>query len=301
MKLLPPCAPLARRTLAAMLLCVGGAQAQTPEAAPPASQDKFALAAVVGAVSAGVSVFQAISSWFDARNAGAPPLPGTGPSTALGPAGVLPAPAGFAARSPSYNPAPLILGQPDIALRAAPGGVAASKAWDDKANYQGASVAAIMLDAHNGVLEIRSLARPFRIGERFKLRLQSTSDATLTVDQLNAVTGSNDAAGVLRTAPSWVRQLYPARADQVVQINAGDTVYLPLGSNEYFTFDGRHGTQLLALNLRARQAQAGVSLQPSLQPVYRQDAPGVTTYTQLALPGSALAMTQILALQVERQ
>jgi hypothetical protein len=102
------------------------------------------------------------------------------------------------------------------------------------------------------------------------------------------------ATGVLNGTPAWVGQLYPARADQVVQIKAGDVVYLPLGANEYFTFDNKSGIDLLSLNVRHPQAKAD---QVNRQPVYRQDTQGMTAYSQLAQAGTYMALTQVLALQ----
>lgn len=289
--------PLHTRISSAICLALACAMplAQAQQATPPAeqAQDKFALLGLISAASSGVSIWQTLSDWFGSRvERVAAPVPGA-TLQAVVPPPASPAAAGTAIsydRAPSFGPAPLVLGQPDVPLQAHDGGP--QKAWDGQANYQGLALSVVVLDQQNRVKETRSLAQAIRNGEHFKLRVVSTADGLVSLDALHAQPGSIDPNGVMRQPPAWGGQFYPAKADQVVQLKAGEVVYLPLGAGEYFTFDERQGNDLLALNMR--QPRAG-SRQPNLQPVYRQDGQGVTTFAQLSQPGSYFNLTQILA------
>lgn len=280
------------------LMSTNCANAQTE---PEGAKDKLAVLGLVSLVGTGMDIYRFLSSWVGSRvqrAAPAAPPQGAGAPLAFSPDTIGPAMQGQGMpynQAPLFSPAPLIMGQPDIPLSAQAGGLDPNKPWDGRANYQGVAVSAVMLDAQNRVIETRSLASAFRSGERFKLRLVSTSDAIVTLDALRAAPGTIGPNGVLMMAPTWGGQLYPARADQVVQIKAGDVVHIPLGANEYFTFDNTTGTDLLSLNVR--HPQAGNQQQMNRQPVYRQDAAAMTTYSQLAQAGSFLALTQVLALQ----
>lgn len=287
------------------LLCIAlmNASTATAQTEPEGAKDKLAILGLVGLVGSGMDIYRSFSSWVGNRvqrsaPAASPAAQGSGASLAFSPDTIGTTMQGQGMpynQAPSFSPAPLIMGQPDIPLLTQPGGFDPNKPWDSKANYQGVAVSAVMLDAQNRVIETRSLAGAFRSGERFKLRLVSTSDAIVSLDALRAAPGSIGPNGVLMMAPTWGGQLYPARADQVVQIKPGDVVHIPLGANEYFTFDNKTGTELLSLNVR--HPQAGNQQQMNRQPVYRQDAPAMTTYSQLAQEGSFLALTQVLALQ----
>lgn len=197
-------------------------------------------------------------------------------------------------QAPNFSPAPLILGQPDVPFAAQQTTFDPNKPWDGRANYQGVTVSAMMLDGQNHVTGTRSLAAAFRSGERFKLRLVSTFDAIVSLDALRAQPGTVTPEGMFSHPPAWAGQLYPARADHVVRIKAGEVVMLPLGASEYFTFEGNTGLELLSLNVRHPQA---ANHQLNRQPVYRQDMPDATAYSQLAQDGVYLGLSQILVLR----
>lgn len=283
------------------LLCGAMSAAQAQAKTEEQGKDKFALLGIASAISSGIGIFQALTNWASSRIQTLDNVANTAAAVAANPFMLVP-PA-FAAgqaqpvpytQAPSYSPAPLIMGQPDVPLAIQQASFDPNRSWDGKANYQGVSVSAVMLDGQNRVIETRSLAAAFRSGERFKLRLVSTSDAIVSLDALRAPPGTVAANGMLNAAPAWVGQLYPPRTDQVVQVKAGDVVYIPLGANEYFTFDNKPGVDLLSLNVRHPQAKNDLV---NRQPVYRQDAQGMTTYSQLAQNGTFMALTQVLALQ----
>lgn len=304
-------------------------QAARPAEQPDDTKSKFGLTNLVGY--AGLTIFQAINNWANNRlgaatpaqasasqvptavslaatfvNQIAPQLQGNLATMAQGSQSAwIPAtqPVPFNpqpgqqipfSQAPNFSPAPLILGQPDVPFATRQTAFDPNKPWDGKANYQGVTVSAMMLDGQNHVTGTRSLAAAFRTGERFKLRLISTFDAIVSLDALRAQPGTVSSEGMFSQPPAWAGQLYPARADHVVRIKAGEVVMLPLGASEYFTFEGNTGLELLALNVRHPQA---ANHQLNRQPVYRQDTPDATAYSQLAQDGAYTGLSQILVLR----
>lgn len=186
--------------------------------------------------------------------------------------------------SPYYSTAPIVLGQPDLPML----GTAKfdpNQPWSSNYNYQGMQVAAVILNQANQPVEIRPLNAPFRTGERFKLRVISSFEGTGSIDAYK---------GIAPGSQGWVGQLYPARTDQVVSFKANEVVYLPLGNNEYFTFDGAAGVERMVINLRHPQAYGA---QQNNQPIYRQDSPQGSNYLQMVAPGTFPAMSQTVLLQ----
>lgn len=261
-------------------------------------KDPSGLAAAPGTTGPGAGIFQAIETWASRRIGGAAPsaaAPAALPvSLSLPPAVPAPAQPLPWTQSPSYSPAPLILGQPDVPFSAQQGSIDPSRAWDGRLNYQGVTVSAVMLNNQNLATDTRSLAAAFRVGERFKLRIVSTSDAIISLDGLRAPPGMSATNGVLTGQPALIGQVYPPQPEQVVHAKAGEVVHIPLGANAYFTVDDRPGVELLSLHLRHPQAKNNAI---NRQPIYRQDAQGMTTYVQLVQPGAHLALSQLIPLQ----
>lgn len=319
---------LSRRLLAvsvAALLAgtaMAPASAADPAPAAGASSQKFGLVGVAVVAGAIANIYEAFTTWSNQRaqatalvptglpmqpvmfspNPGyvaAPPAAAPAyqmqtPQAAWVPAPSMPFPAAPAGQplpvSPNFSTTPIILGQPDVPFNAG-GNFDPNKDWNGSYNYQGVQVAAVILNANNQAVEIRPLNAPFRSGERFKLRLLSSFDTLASID---AYRSGTPAAGYGQPQPAWVGQLYPARSDQIVRVRAGEAALLPLGANEYFTFDNRPGLDKLVLNFRHAQAQGG---QVNNQPVYRQDGPQGSSYVQLMAPGTFPAFSQTVALQ----
>lgn len=321
-------------TLACMIPLAAHAQssAQPQSSAEKQAEatSKFGLANLVGY--AGLTIFQALNNWANSRigtaaapaqanasqsptavslaaafvNQIAPQVQGSLATMAQGsqsawipspqPASFMPQPGQQIpfTQAPNFSQAPVILGQPDVPLATQQTAFDPNSPWDGKANYQGVTVSAMMLDGQNHVTGSRSLAAAFRTGERFKLRLVSTFDAVVSLDALRAQPGTVSPEGMFSHPPTWAGQLYPARTGHVVRIKAGEVVMLPLGASEYFTFEGQTGLELLSLNIRHPLA-ANHTL--NRQPVYRQDMPDATSYSQLAQDGTYLGLTQIMVLR----
>lgn len=167
-------------------------------------------------------------------------------------------------------PNPVILGQPDIPLRTT----------DGQVNYQGLHLAVVSPDATGQNMNFRPVANGFRTGERFKLRMVSTFDAVVVVDNVT---------------PSGMRnRLYPAptAGEQVVFLKAGQSVLLPLGAGEYFEFANQKGVEQLLVTVRDPRAASNLSNQP----IYRQDAAWGSNLMQLTPQGSYPGFTQTLSL-----
>jgi hypothetical protein len=181
-----------------------------------------------------------------------------------------PAVASTAALTPQMQP--VILTLPELPLIGSDL-ASAGRSWSPNFNYQGLTASIVVLDAAGGFKEFRPLNAPLRADERFKIRIMPTFDAYARVDQLIGDTWTAQRAG----------QIYPA-TDSVVQINANETVELPLARNEFFVMNGR-GVDRVALSLRS-MARGNASTQP----LYRQDLAGYSTFQQLLPAGSLPSM-----------
>lgn len=184
--------------------------------------------------------------------------------------------ASVGAASAPFEPAPVILGQPDVPLT---GSEAARTNWDEQLNYQGMQVSLMVLGA-GGQVQLRPLAAPLRPGERFKIRITPTFSALASVEKVVGDPWHGRRAG----------QFYP-REGMSVQMHAGETVMLPLEPEQFFVFDQWRNERLL-LGVRHARAQGEAR---SAQPAYRQDAAGASSFLQLVPEGRFPAIEQLIA------
>ena len=163
------------------------------------------------------------------------------PSAYVAPASIQRVAIGASAAAPAapFEPAPVILGQPDVPLA---GGNTARHGWDEQVNYQGMQVSLVVLDA-GGQVQLRPLAAALRPGERFKIRITPIFSALASVDKVVGDPWYGQRAG----------QLYP-REGMSVQMQAGETVLLPLEPEQFFVFDQWRNERLL-LGVRHARAQ----------------------------------------------
>ena len=174
----------------------------------------------------------------------------------------------------AYQPKPVILGQPDLPLVGE-----AAQSWNSGLNYQGLHIKYVVLDARGVLRHARPLSAPLRPGERFKLRITATFSAVASVDRLQG-----DAWSAQRTG-----QIYPEPGVSV-QMNAGETVDLPLNPHQYFVASSSSAERLL-LSVRHPQAKGEVA---SNQPAYRQDGALGSNYLQLIPMGKLPAFEQVI-------
>lgn len=265
------------------------AYAADSTAAPAGEQQKVLPELISGAYGV-LNVASAFANWFSNRPGGS-----AFPNVAAQPNPVgysapmqMPAPSAMPMFGPSYAATPIIVGQPDMPLNPGAGGYSANQPWSPAANYQGVQVTVLVLNQQNQPVETRSLNANFKSGERFRLQLVSTFEALASVDAYRTSPDTNGSSGF---AQSWAGQLYPARAEQVIKMRAGELVQLPMGANEYFTFDNQTGLDRLMLNVRHPQAKGTLA---NSQPVYRQDSGQNSTFMQLAPQGNYPAVSQLL-------
>jgi hypothetical protein len=187
-----------------------------------------------------------------------------------------PAPAPVAADT--FQPAPVILGLPELPLLAEAGSNAAR--WGAGFNYQGVSLRQVVLDASGRRLENRPMGKPLRPGERFKLRITPSFDAVADVDQVRGDIWYGQRTG----------QVYP-QAGMSVELRAGQTVDLPLEPNEFFVMDRWDPSERLVLSVRHRLA---LDTARSNQPAYRQDTARSSNYLQLVPAGQYPAIEQLI-------
>jgi hypothetical protein len=125
---------------------------------------------------------------------------------------------------------------------------------DGRPNYQGIHIAIVAVDKDGKPLGFHSVNQGFQTGQRFRLRVVSTFDGLLAIDNINP-------AGVQR-------RVYPAKSSQVVSIQAGEEVLLPLDARQAFQFAGTKGREQLLIAMRHPQAFGDGA---SRNPVYRKD------------------------------
>lgn len=247
------------RAVAAALLCAValGAAAQADKSIVPEA----------------VPAFPTFNLWFGSLAAAEPEPPVV---TVM----AIPITVQGAATQTSYQPQPVIMGQPDFMLIGAGANQAVSKGWGSAWNLQGVQMRLVVLDARGVKRELRSMAGPLRTGDRFKIRMTSTFDAVAQVDQV-----SGDLWYGKRTG-----QVYPQPGSSVM-MKAGETVDLPLGSNEFFLMQ-RSAQDRLVLSVRHPKAVGDAR---SNQPAYRQDSKSGSGYIQMVTRGAYPAIEQLVA------
>lgn len=143
------------------------------------------------------------------------------------------------------SPPEVVVGNPTTPL----------KVENGQANYQAVHIALMVAQDDGQRFAYRPVNQGFKTGERFKLRVISTFGGELSLENIN---------------PRGERkQIYPARADEVVTLLPGTETLLPLGRNEYFEFTQTTGREQLVINVADPRA---VGAAASRHRVYRQDA-----------------------------
>ncbi|QIL73089.1 hypothetical protein G7048_23680 [Diaphorobacter sp. HDW4B] len=183
------------------------------------------------------------------------------------------------APAPSFEAAPVILGQPELPLLGQAAAQAAQQ-WNTGLNYQGLTVSYVVLDAAGQRREVRPVSKGIARGERFKVRYATSFESVAAIDQ---VVGDSPWRGQ-RTGQVWPR---PGTS---VQSNPGEVVELPLEPNAYFKFGGAPNERYV-LTIRHPRANAEAR---SSQPVYRQDGARGSQYLQLVPEGSYPAIEQVV-------
>jgi hypothetical protein len=215
--------------------------------------------------------FPAFQQWVQSMITPLPPAPPAAAPQTL-PLDVRPG-----APSTAYQPAPVILGAPELPLvRGA--GVAAGQ-WGAQFNYQGMHVRFVILDAEGRARQVRPVSAPPKAGERFKVRVTPTFDAVAEVDLVLGTTWARQRVG----------QFYP-KPGFSVQVKAGETADLPLGAAEYFVF--QQGTEHGAV-VSVRHPKA-LGEERSGQPAYRMDGRLGSDYLQLVPSKRYAAIEQLI-------
>lgn len=147
-------------------------------------------------------------------------------------------------------------------------------------NYQGAHLSLLVLQPDGRTLAVRPLSEGFVSGEKFRIRIGSTFEGELALDNID---------------PRGRRmRLYPASRDQVLSIKSGVPVILPLEPDSFFQFDDVAGEEKLIVSLRDPRAQGGAA---AGTPVHRQENETGTGLLQEVAPGRYAAIAETIALQ----
>lgn len=125
---------------------------------------------------------------------------------------------------------------------------------DGEENYQGVHVSLVGVDGQGSLTGFQPLAQGFRSGERFKLRVVSTFDALVVLENIN---------------PKGERKaLYPSEQKQAVFIKAGEENLLPLENKLALQFAGTTGEDKLVITVRDPRSLTSA---PATGKVFRQD------------------------------
>lgn len=147
-------------------------------------------------------------------------------------------------------------------------------------NYQGAHLSLLVLQPDGRTLAVRPVSAGFVSGERFRIRIGSTFEGELTLDNID---------------PHGERKrLYPASPEQVLSIKSGVPVILPLEPDAFFEFDDVAGEEKLVVSLRDPRAQGR---EVARSEVHRQENASGTGLLQEVAPGKYAAIAETIALQ----
>jgi hypothetical protein len=132
-----------------------------------------------------------------------------------------------------------------------------------RANYQALHIALVVAEGDGKHYVFRPVNEGFKTGERFKLRVISTFDGDLTIENIN---------------PHGERsQIYPPLKQDAVMLVQGKEAFLPLGQDEYFEFARSTGREQLVINIADPRA---VGAAASRNKVYRQDTQYGSNFVQ---------------------
>ncbi len=177
-----------------------------------------------------------------------------------------------------FQALPVILGAPELPLIGT-GATDITKAWNPSFNYQGMVMRLVVLDRAGRQRVARPMGTPLQVGERFKLRITATFDAVADVDQVLGEPWTSVRTG----------QVYP-KPGLSVAMKPGETIELPIGTDEYFVM-GPRPDERLVVSVRHPRALDGAR---SNQPAYRQDSATASNYLQLVPKGSFPVIEQVI-------
>lgn len=151
---------------------------------------------------------------------------------------------------------------------------------DGRENYQGAHLALVGVDGQGNLTGFHPLAQGFRTGERFKLRVVSTYDALVVLENI--------------TPHGERRQIYPAEGGKAVFIKAGEENLLPLGRDLALQFAGATGDDRLVVTVRDPRSLSGT---PSTGKVSRQDHDYGSNFLQSTAPGTYPVIAESISIR----
>lgn len=150
---------------------------------------------------------------------------------------------------------------------------------DGAANFQAVHVSIVDVDRQGTPVGVRPVVDGFHTGDRIKLRVVSTFDAQLAIDNIN---------------PEGVeKRIYPGKPTQVVALKAGEETLIPLGRDQFFQFAGVKGREQLVLTIRDPRANGDTA---SDKQVYRRDERYGSNFVQEVAPNRYAAIYQSIEL-----
>jgi hypothetical protein len=154
------------------------------------------------------------------------------------------------------------------------------KVENGRENYQAVHVALMNFDHAGNALGFAPVTAGFKTGERFKLRVLPTFDGLLVIDNINP--------------KNQRKQIYPAQAENVVNIKGGVEIMIPLGQDEYFEFAGATGDEQLVITLRDPRAFGSAA---ATAVVTRKDENNGSNFMQELTPNTYPVISQAIKLK----
>ena len=145
-------------------------------------------------------------------------------------------------------------------------------------NYEGVHVAIVALDSTGKPTSVRSVNDGFRTGEKFKLRVVSTFEGLVAIDNINP--------------KGEQKRVYPDGGN-VVAIPLGQEILIPLAADEWFELAGNTGKEQLVITVRDRRAFGEAAANNR---IFRQDEKYGSNFVQEVAPGKTFpVITQSIA------
>lgn len=164
----------------------------------------------------------------------------------------------------------VVVGEPTAPLKVEAG----------KENFQGFHLAIVGFDREGKPTGLQPVTGGFKSGDRIKLKVISTFDGLLVIDNINP--------------QGQRRQIFPAKDSEAVMLKAGSEILVPMQKDQYFEFAGVQGDEQLVVTLRDPRA---VGAAESKATVSRKDERNGSSFVQELQPGTFPVIAQSIKLR----
>ena len=146
-------------------------------------------------------------------------------------------------------------------------------------NYQAVHVAIVGFDRDGNVTTLKPVTAGFKTGERFKLKVLPTFDGILVIENINP--------------KGEKRQIFPPDEANVVSVQRGMEVFVPMSEDYYFEFTKQTGDEQLVITIRDPRAFGEAASQVKAS---RRDDKSGSSFVQETVSGTYPVISQSLTL-----